>query len=350
MAVNLRRDHQTVASIVVVPGLAPQHLYVGAHGGAVGVDVGDGWAPHRVSIVLNALGDRAPHQVPHHRLQERDGLARRRRVVDGGPGILEARLASCRGLWPWRSLRRPAARGQLTARPSAGMARLSEPMSAACNRSRLESVIPSTGASARRPGHLDVGLVDRREPVELEPVVDHGQRRRQLRDRGDRPFVVGVAHVHLPAVLVDHQRRRACTFGRPPRSTATCRSRAGLRQFRPFFFAFPRRERGACHPPAARGRWPSSSRTAQSGERDSGITTSRVIEDKARPRANSPFGSAVRILRGRSRSRSAGFQSRSQRLMRHRLSASIAPGHEEKRDGRTGHSRGDSRRCLKSRP
>ena len=32
----------------------------------------------------------------------------------------------------------------LTARPSAGMARLSEPMSAACSRSRFDSVMPSS--------------------------------------------------------------------------------------------------------------------------------------------------------------------------------------------------------------
>ena len=73
------------------------------------------------------------------------------------------------------------------------MARLSEPISAEWSRSRLESVIPSKQARARPAlRHLDVVLVDRRQPLELDPLLGHHQRRRQLGDRGDGPLLVGV--------------------------------------------------------------------------------------------------------------------------------------------------------------
>ena len=135
-------------------------------------------------------------------------------------------------------------------------------------------------------GHLDVGLVDRRQPFQLQPLVHDDQHRRQLRDRGDRALVIGVVREHRRARLVEHQRRGRLHVWL-----------ASLDRRRP-----AARRRPACassllalrFPAANAGVSPATSATTTAAvvvnsairRKKSGITTSRVIEEAA-PRANS---------------------------------------------------------------
>ena len=86
---------------------------------------------------------------------------------------------------------------------------------------------PLEQARARAaPGDLDVALGDGRQALQLEPVLHDRQRRRQLGDRGDGPFLVGVARVDLGPLSSSTSAPSAWTLGSPPRTAATCRSRA----------------------------------------------------------------------------------------------------------------------------
>ena len=173
-----------------------------------------------------ALRDRPQHRVRDHRLQHHDRLARRRHVGERQPRrlvearVLEAELPRLRV-----HRRRQLRRRQLHRAPQRRDRAVVRSHHRRVQQIAVRQRHPLQQARLRAAlGDLGVVLVDGRQPLQLEPLVHHHQHRRQLRDRRDGAFLVGVAREDDLARLVEHQRRRAWTFGCPDLVAATCRS------------------------------------------------------------------------------------------------------------------------------
>ena len=220
-------------------------------------------AAHRANVVFDPPGDGPEHGVVHHGPQQGDRLARGRAILGRKPRRLhEAGRVQAEPRWPSRSSpppgpeRRGPPRGPARTRrgcpsragPRASRSRLRE--GHALDQAR-------TGAAAR---DLGVHLRHRGQPVEGQAALDHGERRGQLRDRGDGPGLVGpAANSSSPSSRSTTSAPCACTLGRFPRSQGMAGRGRRLRRARRTI----RATSGTCSPVAPpRRREPGSSARA----------------------------------------------------------------------------------------